>query len=141
MYKYYPKTLPLPLQSSYSVTYTPSVLRTTMTDGTVRQRLLNVGASSTLKCNILLRTQDEYNKFMQFYKDINYGADWFVMPVINESGSTDTAIEYRLIRMQNGKFTSTLQFNNGNAVRQVGLTCDMDELKTSDSEWINYYKG
>ena len=40
--EYYPNTLPKFLQSSYSLKRSPSVIRTTMTNGTVRQRLSNM---------------------------------------------------------------------------------------------------
>lgn len=137
-YNYYPKDLPLALQSSYSVKYAPSILRTEMTDGTVRQRLLNVGAPATLTCNILFSSQAEYAKWVTFYKTLNYGTDWFVMPCVNEDCNTENNISYRLIRIQKGAYTSSLQFNNGNIVRQISITCDVDEL-TYDSSWSNYY--
>lgn len=139
-YTYYPKTLPLPLQSGYSIKYAPSVLRTEMTDGTVRQRLLNVGAPATLTCSILLPTQKEYNEFMAFYKSINYGVEWFVMPLINENCDTENSIDYKLIRLQKGNFTCSLQFNNGNVCRQISITCDVDTLARSD-EWRDYYNA
>lgn len=140
-YNYYPKTLPLALQSGYSMSYKPAILRTTMTDGTIKQRLLNVGANSELKCSIMFRNQAEYNEFVQFYKNINYGADWFVMPVVNESATTDKNINYRLVRIQSGKYSSSLVFNNGNMVRKITITCDVDELKLHDNAWTTYYEG
>lgn len=135
---YYPKNLKLPLQSGYSIKYKPSVLRTTMTDGTVRQRLLNVGANATLNCSLLLLKQNEYIEFIDFYKSINYGTEWFVMPVINEK-NTEGHINYRLVRMQNGSFNTTLQFFNGETCRKVELVLDIDEI-TSDPSWREYYE-
>lgn len=140
-YNYYPKNLPLALQSGYSMSYKPAILRTTMTDGTVRQRLLNVGANAELKCSIMFGNQTEYNEFLQFYKSINYGADWFVMPVVNESATSDNNINYRLVRLQSGKYSSSLVFNNGNIVRKITITCDVDELKLHDDAWAKYYEG
>lgn len=85
--------------------------------------------------------QTEYNEFLQFYKSINYGADWFVMPVVNESATSDNNINYRLVRLQSGKYSSSLVFNNGNIVRKITITCDVDELKLHDDAWAKYYEG
>ena len=55
----YPNTLPQPLQESYSADYKPSLIRTTFTDGSARQRTMP-----------------------------NYGSDWFTMNLPLDSSDT-----------------------------------------------------
>lgn len=139
-YKYYPKTLPIALQTSYNVKYAPSVLRTTMTDGTVRQRLLNTGAPSTISCTIAINSNADYKTFTDFLASIKAGAEWFVMPVLNEDSDDITATTCRLVRLQSGKYTSSLQFYDGlKTVRHITLTLDCDELTHDDGAWARYY--
>ena len=54
---YYPKTLPKFLQSGYTLKRSPNVLRTTMTNGTVRQRLLSKDAPHTLSVTLQFKYQ------------------------------------------------------------------------------------
>ena len=67
--EYYPNTLPKFLQSSYSLKRNPSVLRTTMTNGTVRQRLLSVDAPHTLSVNLQFNNITDYQTWLNFYEN------------------------------------------------------------------------
>ena len=83
---YYPKTLPKFLQSGYSLKRTPSVIRTTMTNGTVRQRLLSKDAPHVLTATLQFNNLSDYQTWVDFYNDIiNYGVDWFIAPILNDS--------------------------------------------------------
>ena len=74
--EYYPNTLPKFLQSSYSLKRSPSVIRTTMTNGTVRQRLLSVDAPHTLSVNLQFNNITDYQTWLNFYENsINHGCD------------------------------------------------------------------
>ena len=51
----YPGTLPQPLQESYSADYKPSLIRTTFTDGSARQRTMPYNASDfSVSCTLML---------------------------------------------------------------------------------------
>ena len=106
--QFYPSYLPPPQQRGFNYKIKPNIIRTQMADGHVRQRLMNTGAPHELSVNFIF-SDEEYRKFMAWYrKDINYGQDWFYMPVLNEYGSTDS-----LFRIQKGErseeHTSELQ--------------------------------
>ncbi|MEE3451702.1 MAG: hypothetical protein VZR27_13600, partial [Acutalibacteraceae bacterium] len=75
----YPVTLPQPLQESYSADYKPSLIRTTFTDGSARQRTMPYNASDfSVSCTLML-TGAQWVDFWNFYKSLNYGSDWFTM--------------------------------------------------------------
>ena len=61
---FYPNTLPKFLQNSYSLKRSPSVIRTTMTNGTVRQRLLSVDAPHTLSVNLQFNNIVDYQTWL-----------------------------------------------------------------------------
>ena len=84
--EYYPKTLPKFLQSGYTLKRSPNVLRTTMTNGTVRQRLLSKDAPHTLSVTLQFNNLADYQTFVAFYQNyINFGVDWFIAPILNLS--------------------------------------------------------
>ena len=138
---YYPKTLPMFLQSGYSLKRTPSVIRTTMTNGTVRQRLLSKDAPHTLSVTLLFNNLADYQTWVDFYNDIiNYGCDWFIAPILNDRTDNDqNQIIARKVRIQNGSITEQLQFrNNVGACHKISMTLDVDNVEFSES-WSNYY--
>lgn len=100
---FYPLSLPLPLQSGYSIKRAPSVLRTTMTDGSVFQRRMRKYAPLTANVTISLlgERKAEFDAFITKCED---GASWFIMPLL-----IGTKIEPRKVRIQSGKTNSTLR--------------------------------
>ena len=125
---YYPKTLPMFLQSGYSLKRTPSVIRTTMTNGTVRQRLLSKDAPHVLTATLQFNNLSDYQTWVDFYNDIiNYGVDWFIAPILNDRTDDDqNQIIARKVRIQNGSITEQLQFrNNVGACYKISMTLDV----------------
>ena len=138
---YYPKTLPKFLQSGYSLKRTPSVIRTTMTNGTVRQRLLSKDAPHTLSVSLQFNNLTDYQTWLNFYNDIiNYGVDWFIAPILNDRTDDDqNQIIARKVRIQNGSITEQLQFRNHiGACYKINMTLDVDNVEFNES-WSNYY--
>lgn len=133
--EFYPLTLPLPLQSGYSIKRAPSVLRTTMTDGSVFQRRMRKFAPMTANVTISL-LGDKKAEFDAFMASCEDGAAWFVMPLL-----IGTKIEPRKVRIQSGKTSESLTFrSDGGALWQVALTLDVDEVMTQSDEWDAYYQ-
>lgn len=132
---FYPLTLPLPLQSGYSIKRAPSVMRTSMTDGSVFQRRMRKFAP--MAANVTISLQGERKaEFDEFMASIADGADWFVMPLL-----IGTKIEPRKVRIQSGKTSENLTFrSDSGALWQVALTLDVDEVMTQSDEWDEYYK-
>ena len=138
---YYPKTLPKFLQSGYSLKRTPSVIRTTMTNGTVRQRLLSKDAPHTLSVTLQFNNLADYQTWVDFYNDIiNCGVDWFIAPILNDRTDDDqNQIIARKVRIQNGSITEQLQFrNNVGACYKISMTLDVDNVEFNES-WSAYY--
>ena len=138
---YYPKTLPMFLQSGYSLKRTPSVIRTTMTNGTVRQRLLSKDAPHVLTATLQFNNLSDYQTWVDFYNDIiNYGVDWFIAPILNDrSDVTDNEMIARKVRIQNGSLSEQLQFRNHiGACYKISMTLDVDNVEFNES-WSNYY--
>lgn len=125
----YPKfdklNLPKPLQQGYSQTLKPIVLRSEMTDGSIRQRLLNPSATGTISCTLQL-TVEQLAIFRKFYEEeLDYGANWFVLPLL----STETNdIVSKLVRIQNGELQLKLLHRNQiTSMYQIQLKLDVDE--------------
>ena len=139
---YYPKTLPMFLQSGYSLKRTPSVIRTTMTNGTVRQRLLSKDAPHTLSVTLQFNNLADYQTFVAFYQNfINFGADWFIAPILNDrSDVVESEMIARKVRIQNGSLNEQLQFRNHiGACYKISMTLDVDNVEF-DQTWSNYYE-
>ena len=139
---YYPKTLPKFLQSGYSLKRTPSVIRTTMTNGTVRQRLLSKDAPHVLTATLQFNNLSDYQTWVDFYNDIiNYGVDWFIAPILNDRADiTESELIARKVRIQNGSLSEQLQFRNHiGACYKISMTLDVDNVEF-DQTWSNYYE-
>ena len=139
---YYPKTLPKFLQSGYSLKRTPSVIRTTMTNGTVRQRLLSKDAPHVLTATLQFNNLADYQTWVDFYNDIiNYGVDWFIAPILNDRADiTESELIARKVRIQNGSLSEQLQFRNHiGACYKISMTLDVDNVEF-DQTWSNYYE-
>ena len=121
----YPGTLPQPLQESYSADYKPSMIRTTFTDGSARQRTMPYNASDFSVSCVLMLTGAQWVDFWNFYKNLNYGSDWFTMNLpLDNSDSVNT----RTVRIKNGEIHKDLQFrNSSNFVYKVSFTLDVRE--------------
>ena len=138
---YYPKTLPMFLQSGYSLKRTPSVIRTTMTNGTVRQRLLSKDAPHVLTATLQFNNLSDYQTWVDFYNDIiNYGVDWFIAPILNDRADiTESELIARKVRIQNGSLSEQLQFRNHiGACYKINMTLDVDNVEFNES-WSAYY--
>ena len=137
---FYPNTLPKFLQNSYSLKRSPSVIRTTMTNGTVRQRLLSVDAPHTLSVNLQFNNITDYQTWLNFYENsINHGCDWFIAPILNDRLETTDPIIARKVRIQNGQITESLNFrNNIGACYKISMTLDVDNVEF-DQSWSEYY--
>ena len=136
-YKFYPSEFPKPLQSGYSSKHRPNMLRTSMSDGYVRQRLVNQGAPDTLSVQIMLN-ENQYKEFVSWYKgDIQCGASWFVMPLL--AVDTEGSIQYRYVRIQNGEFTASVVTTSPSdgTIYRLNMTLDVSNTVVDDGSWQN----
>ena len=146
----YPNTLPQPLQESYSADYKPSLIRTTFTDGSARQRTMPYNASDFSVSCVLMLTGAQWVDFWNFYKSLGYGADWFTMNLgaqwvdfwnfykslgygadwftMNLPLDNSDSVNTRTVRIKNGQIKKDLQFRNtSNFVYKVSFTLDVRE--------------
>lgn len=134
-FKYYPTTLPRPLQSGYTTKHKPNMLRTTMADGYTRQRLINQGAPDTVNIGICL-TESQYRAFLTWYKSkIRSGQDWFIMPLL--STESEDAIQYKYVRIQNGEVNAALQSTGAKvgSIYKLTMTVDVSNTIVDDGSW------
>lgn len=134
-FKYYPTTLPRPLQSGYTTKHKPNMLRTTMADGYTRQRLINQGAPDTVNIGICL-TESQYRAFLTWYKsEIRSGQDWFIMPLL--STESEDAIQYKYVRIQNGEVNAALQSTGAKvgSIYKLTMTLDVSNTIVDDGSW------
>lgn len=134
-FKYYPNSLPRPLQTGYTIKHKANMLRTQMSDGYVRQRLVNQGAPDTLSVQMIM-TELEYRTLIEWYKgDIQCGASWFVMPLL--SVDTDQHIQYRYVRIQGGEIDASVVSTNQTegTIYRVSMTLDVSNTVIDDGSW------
>lgn len=134
-FKFYPSALPRALQTGYSIKHKANMLRTQMSDGYVRQRLVNQGAPDTLSVQMIM-TELEYRTLIEWYKgDIQCGAAWFVMPVL--SVDSDQHIQYRYVRIQNGEISASVVSTNPTegTIYRVSMTLDVSNTVVDDGTW------
>lgn len=132
---YYPSRFPKPLQAGYSSKHKANILRTQMSDGYVRQRLVNQGAPDTVSIQISM-TESQYHDFLLWYKsEIQCGASWFVMPLLSTEG--DSSIQYRYVRIQNGELTASLVTTNRaeGSIYRVSMNLDVSNTIVDDGSW------
>lgn len=137
--KYYPASLPYPLQSGYTSRHTPNILRTEMADGYSRQRLINQGAPDTVQCSVLL-DDEQYKAFLTWYKgEIHSGADWYVMPLLATEG--DTATAYRYARIQRGEVSAAVVTTSSSrgTIYRLSMTLDVSNTVVDDGTWEDHY--
>lgn len=134
-FKFYPSALPRALQTGYSIKHKANMLRTQMSDGYVRQRLVNQGAPDSLSVQMIM-TELEYRTLIEWYKaDIQCGASWFVMPVL--SVDSDQHIQYRYVRIQNGEISASVVSTNPTegTIYRVSMTLDVSNTVVDDGTW------
>ena len=134
-FKFYPQDLPKALQSGYTAKHKPNMLRTTMADGYVRQRLVNQGAPDTVSAQIIM-TESQYREFLEWYKgDVQCGASWFVMPLL--SVDEEDRIQYRYCRIQNGEVNAAVVTTNvrDGTIYRLSMTLDVSNTVVDDGSW------
>ena len=106
----YPDNLPKPSAIGYSESIEPSIARTTMSDGYVRQRLISKHKYNTLTCSFLF-TQGQYYQWSSFLQnEVNFGANWFSLPILSyDNDKQEEKIIYRTVRLQSGKYSASLK--------------------------------
>ena len=106
----YPDNLPKPSVNGYSENIEPSIARTTMSDGYVRQRLISKHKYNTLTCSFLF-TQGQYYQWASFLQnEVNFGADWFNLPILSyDNDKQEEKIIYKTVRLQSGKYSASLK--------------------------------
>ena len=123
----YPDNLPKPSVSGYSENIEPSVARTTMSDGYVRQRLISKHKYNTLTCSFLF-TQGQYYQWASFLQnEVNFGADWFSLPILSyDNYKQEEKIIYKTVRLQNGKYSASLKDVTKNYGQMWVVNCTFD---------------
>ena len=137
--KFFPAGMPKPLQSGYTSKHSPNILRTQMSDGYCRQRLVNQGAPDTVSVSFVV-TETQYRYFLQWFKaDIQCGASWFVMPLL--SVDSQQSVEYRCVRIQNGEVTAAVISTNQNqgTIYKLSMTLDVSNTVIDDGSWEDHY--
>lgn len=106
-----------------------------MSDGYVRQRLVNQGAPDTISVQVVM-TENQYRQFMEWYKgDIQCGASWFVMPLL--SVDTDQSIQYRYVRIQGGEVNAAVISTNtkDGTIYRLTMALDASNTVVDDGSW------
>ena len=137
--KFFPASMPKPLQSGYTSKHSPNILRTQMSDGYCRQRLVNQGAPDTVSVSFVV-SETQYRDFLQWFKaDIQCGAAWFVIPLLSTEGSQ--SIAYRYARIQNGEVTAAVISTNTTqgTIYKVSMTLDVSNTVVDDGSWEDHY--
>ena len=136
-FKFYPAALPRPLQTGYAIKHKSNMLRTQMSDGYVRQRLVNQGAPDSLSVQMIM-TELEYRTLLEWYKgDIQCGASWFVMPLLSVDIDSDEHIQYRYVRIQNGEIDASVVSTNATegTIYRVSMQLDASNTVVDDGTW------
>lgn len=138
--KTYPVNLPLPLQADYSVSVSPNIRRSSMSDGWIRQRKITSNALNTVSVSFYF-DEAEINTFMDFWASISEGADWFLLKLPtktkNEFDEFSTQLIERKVRFQNGKYTNKLSyFSDGRWLWKITANLDIqneDNFEASEN--------
>lgn len=106
-----------------------------MSDGYVRQRIVNQGAPDSLNVSITM-TEADYRTFLTWYKaDIRSGQDWFVMQLLATEG--DQSIQYKYVRIQNGEVNAQLVSTSASvgSIYKLSMTLDVSNTVVDDGSW------
>ena len=137
--KFFPASMPKALQSGYTSKHSPNILRTQMSDGYCRQRLVNQGAPDTVSVSFVV-TETQYRDFLNWFKaDIQCGASWFVIPLL--SVDANQSIAYRYARIQNGEVTAAVISTNPTqgTIYKLSMTLDVSNTVIDDGSWEDHY--
>ena len=137
--KFFPASMPKALQSGYTSKHSPNILRTQMSDGYCRQRLVNQGAPDTVSVSFVV-SEAQYRDFLQWFKaDIQCGASWFVIPLL--SVDANQSIAYRYARIQNGEVTAAVISTNQTqgTIYKLSMTLDVSNTVIDDGSWEDHY--
>lgn len=136
---FFPISLPKPQQSGYTRKFAPNMLRTQMSDGYVRQRLINQGAPDSVSVTWLFNSE-EFSEFLAWYKgNIHSGADWFVCPLLS---CEKNEVAYQYCRIQKGQFTQSLLFRNEEtSLYKITCTLDVSNSVVDDGSWSEHYSS
>ncbi len=137
--KFFPAGMPKPLQSGYTSKHSPNILRTQMSDGYCRQRLVNQGAPDTVSVSFVV-SETQYSDFLSWFKaDIQCGASWFVIPLL--SVDAEQSLAYRYARIQNGEVTAAVISTNQTqgTIYKVSMTLDVSNTVVDDGSWQDHY--
>ena len=137
--KFFPASMPKALQSGYTSKHSPNILRTQMSDGYCRQRLVNQGAPDTVSVSFVV-SETQYRDFLSWFKaDIQCGASWFVIPLLSVDAAQ--SIAYRCARIQNGEVTAAVISTNQNqgTIYKVSMTLDVSNTVIDDGSWEDHY--
>ena len=134
-FKYYQTALPRVLQSGYANRHKPNIIRTAMSDGYVRQRIVNQGAPDSLNVSITM-TEADYRTFLKWYKgDIHSGQDWFIMPLLSTEG--DQSLQWKYVRIQGGEISANLVTTNETtgSIYKLSMVLDVSNTIVDDGSW------
>lgn len=137
--KFFPASMPKALQSGYTSKHSPNILRTQMSDGYCRQRLVNQGAPDTVSVSFVV-SETQYRDFLSWFKaDIQCGASWFVIPLLSVDAAQ--SIAYRCARIQNGEVTAAVISTNPTqgTIYKVSMTLDVSNTVIDDGSWEDHY--
>lgn len=137
--KFFPSGMPKPLQSGYTSKHSPNILRTQMSDGYCRQRLVNQGAPDTVSVSFIV-SETQYRDFLSWFKaDIQCGASWFVIPLLSVDAAQ--SIAYRYARIQNGEVTAAVISTNPTqgTIYKVSMSLDVSNTVIDDGSWEDHY--
>lgn len=121
----YPSYLPQILQSGYTLKTQPNMLRTQMSDGYTRQRVINSGKPAELSVNMSM-SGTEYNNFMTWLnKNTAGGSGWFKINALT-SDTANGAPGAQTVRIQNGEISAALTWRSETETRwKISFTLDV----------------
>lgn len=130
----YPSYLPQILQSGYTLKTAPNMLRTQMSDGYTRQRVINSGKPAELSVNMSM-SGTEYNNFMTWLnKNTAGGAGWFKINALT-SDTANGAPGSQTVRIQNGAISAALAWRSDTETRwKISFTLDVAVAPLPEAE-------
>lgn len=130
----YPSDLPQILQSGYTLKTAPNMLRTQMSDGYTRQRVINSGKPASLSVTLSM-SGTEYNNFMTWLnKNTAGGAGWFKINALT-SDTANGAPGPHTVRIQNGEISAALTWRSDTETRwKISFTLDVAVAPLPEAE-------
>lgn len=130
----YPSYLPQILQSGYTLKTQPNMLRTQMSDGYTRQRVINSGKPAELSVNMSM-SGAEYNAFTDWInRNAAGGAGWFKINALT-SDTANGAPGLQTVRIQNGAISAALTWRSSTETRwKISFTLDVAVAPLPEAE-------